>query len=303
MEEHHSSDDLVAKFIRNAKTEQKVTPPVVTRKSRLVTGALLGVLISATYGFVAETINFILTPGIPFYFHPFGAIGNILYIVLLGVITGIVCSWPEKALTGAGIGSLTIFIGMEIRQIISIGFPFSILVFTAYGLFALVAIAWVICLSILFVGLLRIAIDIQSEKSHLNFWNWQRVRMVLLILVIAVIAGSFHTLSDSQIFALKTANRLVKQGLQFQNTAQLPSALQDENVEDFVQNASNTYQLEVNDFMSNNFVQLFPGIEIGSEDHVVMIYFGNDWKMACLIRVGKSTKCASERRMNNFMIY
>src|SRR5262245_13535552 len=95
-----TNENLVDKFIKQAKTEAKVTPPVSSKRQRILAGMLISFLGMLIYSLIAETINILKYPDLPLYFHPFGAIGNIFYMLLIAALVGIAIGWGEKATTG-----------------------------------------------------------------------------------------------------------------------------------------------------------------------------------------------------------
>lgn len=296
----NTHEDLVGKFVKQAKTEIKVTPPISSRKNRILVGLLMGVLSGTSYALIAETINFIQLPGIPLYFHPFGTIGNILYAVFLGGLTGVASAWGQKALSGMEAGGLIIFIGIEIRQLFSLTFPFSMLIFTAFSLFALLVIAFEISVLILFVGLIRWAVDVQLEKPHLKIWNPQRVLPILLLIGIAVFAGYLHKLPSEKSSVIKVIYHLVQRGLKAREYSQLPDSLKGEYVGDFLAYGTSNYKLENNDFVISIFRNTYPELEIRNSDHVVVVYFESGQDLACLVVTGGGPICILISRQNNF---
>jgi hypothetical protein len=287
----NTNEDLVGKFVKQAKTEIKVTPPVSSRKNRILVGLLIGVVSGTSYALMAETINFIQLPGIPLYFHPFGTIGNILYAVFLGGLTGVASAWGQKALYGMEAGGLIIFIGID-----------SMLIFTAFSLFALLAIAFEISALILFVGLIRWAVDVQLEKPHLKIWNPQRVLPILLLIGIAVFVGYLHKLPREESLVIKQIYHLVQRGLKAQEYSQLPDSLKGEYVGDFLAYGSSNYKLENNDFLTSIFHNTYPELEIRNSDRVVVVYFESGQDLACLAITGGGPICILISQQNNFPI-
>ena len=183
------NDDLVAKFIRQAKTEIKVTPPVSSRKQRILVGILVSILVMTAHSLIAETVNILKYPDLPLYFHPFGAIGNIFYMLFIAALVGIASGWSERATTGIIAGAIVFFLGVEVRQFLSSAFSFSLLLSGFSGIFAVPSIIFEVVLLALLTGLVRLAIDFQLEKIHLNFWSWQKTFPVLILFAIAIGLG------------------------------------------------------------------------------------------------------------------
>jgi hypothetical protein len=90
---------------------------------RRLFGLLLGALAGLALMLVSQYANHLLLPGIPLYQPPFGALGNTLAGGLLGALLGLGTAWPEDALGGIFLGSLTGFLAIaasilipELRQ-------------------------------------------------------------------------------------------------------------------------------------------------------------------------------------------
>ena len=52
-----TNEDLVGKFVKQAKTETKFTPSISSRKNRVVAGILISITIAFIYSVIAESIN------------------------------------------------------------------------------------------------------------------------------------------------------------------------------------------------------------------------------------------------------
>lgn len=287
----NTNDDLVSKFIKQAKTDNKVTPPAPARKTRIGIGLLISIFIATIYGLIAETINFTQAPGLPLYFHPFGTVGNIIYSIFLGALVGIAIAWSEKATSGMIAGGFVIFIGIEISLFLSSTLYFSSLLTTMLGFFALISIAFEIVVLTLLAGLIRWAIDMQHERSYLKIWHWQRSLPILALIGIAITAGYLHKIPDGWVYSLRTANKLIQEGIKAKTSSDLPKGLNDEYLGDFLTYASDGYKLEVNNLLQPIFFSVYPGVEISFRDNIVIIYFESGQDIACLISGGRTPKC------------
>ena len=286
-----TNEDLVNKFIKQAKTETKVTPPVSSRNERILVGILISVITAAVYSVIAETINFFHAPDLPLYFHPFGTAGNILYAILLGGLVGITSTWSEKATAGMMVGGFIMFIGVQIRQFLSSAFFISLLIPTSFSFFALFTIAYEIVLLTLLVGLIRLAVDVNLEKPNLKFWHWQKILPILTLLGIAIFAGYLHKIPKEWVYSIRTANNLVQEGLKAKTLSELPEQLSEGHMGNFLEYANDDYKLEVNNSIQHLFDQADPYLRISFHDNIVIVYFESGQDIACLVNGGESLKC------------
>ncbi|MFN8385075.1 MAG: hypothetical protein U0X92_01470 [Anaerolineales bacterium] len=285
------NNDLVNKFIRQAKTQTKITPPVTSRKDRIVTGALIGALTIFTYGIVAETINFLEYPGLPLYFHPFGMIGNIIYAFFGGCLVGIACGWGEKTITSITAGAFVLILGLGISQLLSSDLLLIKFILTVYGLFALPLFAFAYILLVLVMGLIRLAIDLQIEKPQTSWWHWQKTWPIIILLAIAISTGYLRKLPIEWTSSLWTVDRLLQKGMMVQALYDLPEQLREENMGNFLDYASADYKLEVNNSLRVLFYQTDPNLIISFWDNIVIVYFKSGQDIACLANGAEVLKC------------
>lgn len=287
-----TNDDLISKFIRQAKTETKVTPPVSSRKQRILTGVLVSSFIMATHSLIAETINILKYPELPLHFHPFGMIGNILYMLFIAALTGIALGWSKKATTGITTGSIVFFLGLEVRQFLSSAFSFSLLLPELSGILAFPSIIFEIVLLGLLTGLARLAIDLHLEKAYLKFWSWQKTYPVLLLLVIAIGLGYLRQIPVEWGYSLRATDALIKEGLNARDISELPTGLNEKPIRAyFLKYSDEHYKLEVNNLYESLFFVVYPDFKVTFRHNVVIVYFDNGHDIACLISGGQSARC------------
>lgn len=296
-----TNDDLVAKFIKQAKTETKVTPPVSSRRQRTLIGVLVSILVMMTHSLIAETVNILRYPDLPLYFHPFGAMGNIFYMLFIAALVGVVIGWSEKATTGIIAGGIVFFLGIEVRQYLSSTFSFSLLLPGLSGIFAVPSIIFEIVLLALLTGLIRLAVDLQLEKTHLKFWAWQKTFPVLLLLAIAIGLGYLRQMPIEWGYSLRAADALIQEGLKARDISELPRGLNEKPIRAyFLGHSTKYYKLEVNNLYRSLFFVAYPDFEITFRHNVVVIYFDNVHDIACLISGGQSARCIPIHRKIKF---
>ncbi|MFN8460181.1 MAG: hypothetical protein U0X93_00190 [Anaerolineales bacterium] len=284
-------EDLVSKFIKQSKTETKVTPPVTSRKNRILAGVLISIVIAFIYGAIAELINTFSHPELPLYFHPFGSVGNIIYTILIAGISGLISSWSEKALASFTAGGVVLCAGFIISQLLTSSLLFANLVQSPIGLLALPYIGLVAMIFALIMGLVRLAVDLQLEKPQSSWWHWKKTWPILILLTIAITTGYLHKLPIEWIRSLETVDEMLQNGLTAQTAVDLPEPLREEDIGNFLGYADDDYKLEVNNSLKVSFYIRDPNLPTSFRENVVIVYFKNGQDLACLANGAQVLKC------------
>lgn len=211
-------------------------------KTRRLHGLILGGLIGLAYGLVSQLINIIVLPGIHFYQPPLGPVGNILWMVAVGLLVGYASAYPESPVYGWALGAtvatiilsvVTFFTGRMDRELLWTKFIsiFFFILPIIGGLAPLVAVH-------------RWAVDEQGQYPRSPFYAWGRIRLPLLLVLIAAGAGYFSLYKADQRVLLVRMNDLIQQGLAAAETAGLPPQLQPTDVDAFHENANPNYTLQ-----------------------------------------------------------
>lgn len=286
-----TNEDLVGKFIKQAKTEAKYTPPVLSRRERVSIGILISVIIALIYSTTAEMINILPNLELPLYFHPFGAVGNIVYITLIAGISGLISAWSEKATTSVITGGLALYAGLGLSRLLSSDLLFADLLPTAFGFLALLFMAFTCILLALIVGLVRLTVDLQLEKPQFSWWHWQKTWPILILLAIAITTGYLHKLPVGWIYSLRRVDTLIQNSLKAQTPIDLPEQFREEQMGNFLDYADDEYNLEVNNSLQALFYQADPYLSISFRENIVIVYFKSGQDVACLANGGVVLKC------------
>ena len=265
-----TNEDLVGKFIKQAKTEAKYTPPVLSRRERVSIGILISVIIALIYSTTAEMINILPNLELPLYFHPFGAVGNIVYITLIAGISGLISAWSEKATTSVITGGLALYAGLGLSRLLSSDLLFADLLPTAFGFLALLFMAFTCILLALIMGLVRLTVDLQLEKPQFSWWHWQKTWPILILLAIAITTGYLHKLPVGWIYSLRRVDTLIQNSLKAQTPIDLPEQFREEQMGNFLEYADDEYNLEVNNSLQALFYQADPYLSISFRENIVL---------------------------------
>lgn len=250
------------------------------QKKRCLHGLILGGVIALAYGLVSQLINYIVLPGIRYYQPPLGPIGNIPLIIAIGLVVGYASAYPESSVygwfLGGGVATL-IFIGasfftgsMEQSRLWQKFVGLFFLIIPIVGLFApLVAVH-------------RWAVNEQGQYPHSPFYAWGRIRLPLLVVLIAAGLGMFSLHPADQRKELMRMDALVKQGLAARDSAGLPAPLQPKNVDSFIGNANAYYTLEWNRDSRNLYAIPRPAASPSSQQATLVARFKGGYVLACL---------------------
>ncbi len=270
-----SHQDTTAGFLHFL-SQPKMLKSTATPGYRRSVGAILGLAIGLTYGFVSQGINKLSMPDIPYLQHPLGLAGNLWVIVISGIVIGFVCAAPKSSISGAVRASVVVVLAVMIQWLAS--YKAGLAVFPSAEII-------ILGIGILFVGaipamlLLRWAIDIQTESMHKPVLAWSRIRIPLIILVLVGFAGTFQIYLDNVRLAFVDLHALIQAGLSVSNPADLPPALREENnVIGFLDFATRDYVLEESS-IDRLWTDLTSLAEIG--DVVIMARFKRGEILAC----------------------
>jgi hypothetical protein len=270
-----SHQDTTASFLHFL-SQPKMVKSIATPGYRRSVGAILGLAIGLTYGFVSQGINKLSMPDIPYLQYPLGAAGNFLLIVISGIVIGFVCAAPKSSIRGAICASVFVVLAVMVQWLASYRaglaiFPSAQLIIFGLGVLFIVAIPAVL--------LLRWAIDIQTESTHKPVWAWTRIRIPLVILVLVSLAGTFQIYLDNVRLAFIDLQALIQAGLSVSNPADLPPALREgDNVIGFLDFATPDYTLEQSS-IDKLWTDLTSPAEIG--DIVLVARFKRGGILAC----------------------
>jgi hypothetical protein len=283
-----SHQDGANNFFSTLAQTKTVSSPARPGYRRLV-GTLLGLAIGLTYGFVSQGINKLSMPGIPYLQHPSGLAGNLLIIVISGVVIGFVCAAPKSSSNGAVRASMVVVLAVTFQWLASYRAGLAIFPPTHLIVFGIGA---------MFIGaipammLLRLAIDIQTESRHKPVWAWTRIRVPVGILALVGFAGIFQIYPDNVRLAFADLHALIQAGLSVEDPADLPLALREENsVIGFLDFATADYVLEESS-IDRLWIDLTTPDELG--DTVLMARFKRGGILACAYNAsGVRLRCKS----------
>ena len=250
------------------------------QKKRCLHGLILGGVIALAYGLVSQLINYVVLPGIHYYQPPLGPFGNILLIIAIGLVVGFASAYPESSVYGW-------FLGGGVATLIFIGASFFTGSMEQSSLWQ--KFAGLIFLIIPFVGLFaplvaihRWAVNEQGQYPKAPFYAWGRIRLPLLVVLIAAGLGMFSLHTANQRAELVRMDVLVKQGLAAGDVAGLPAPLQPDNVDLFPGKANPDYTLEWDRDAHNLYAIPRPATTPASQQATLVARFKGGYLLACL---------------------
>jgi hypothetical protein len=258
-----------------------------TNLNRQSLGAILGGVMGLTYTFFTQTVNYFAVPDLPLYTD-----GNILLKILIGTLTGAILGFLVNAfsngLVGVVIGSLlgtaaVIFGGLSSAANTST---------EATALVALTLLYTFFPMTVLFfplTALLRWAAGYYHNAGVVTiggmFSRWRNMRVILGLIALAIIFGSFAIVPKEGRLMLANMNEYIVSA-QKSGVENVPPIFRQ--VSDVVQNASSNFTLEWTDDLSK-----YP-YSLGSEDspsqvtslyNLVIARFESGEKIACIFRL------------------
>ncbi len=274
-----SSPNNSSDFFIQLSQEKEEKPQPVRKSTRIAIGVIIGMLLGVVYGLVTQLTNSIFSPGVPFALYPFGLIGNMIVSIAVWAVIGCLCAWPNSAISGALLGSLSAGTMMIILALVSAPpvAPAAIVQFfsTSTNLFAFVLFA---LLTIPLLLLIRWAIEVQGELTHLPIWSWRRLRAPLAPCLLLGIVMSVLTLYDENVRqAMVDMNELIQTGLSASDITQIPDPLRSNQVNDFLLYAVPEYTLE-HSYYDQYQRDLKAADNAGT---VIVARFQNGWILAC----------------------
>ncbi len=246
---------------------------------RRLAGVAIGAGLGLIFGWVSQSINSIVMPGIPFYQPPFGPVVNAVLCVLGGALLGLVSAWPHESAPGiitAGVAGALCVGGLTLATArLDWESGPGVIMSTLVLLLPLSALAVPVVWS------LRWAANKQEDSYLAGYFIWSRV---LVPLILAVVTGG---LAATVLYppearpALARMNAMVRAGLAASDPQALPRPLQPQAIDGFLDHAKGAYALEWTRQLDRYGMVVYPTAS-PHDQSVVVAHFENGWTFACL---------------------
>lgn len=212
---------------------------------RILTGLSIGFAAGALYGLVSAHINHILYPGFQLDYQLGKAFLTILeaglIVGLLGAISSATSSSYQGVLAASALGALGVvaagIIGGSEQDVIAN------LLLMVYGFLPLAA------LFLPLSALLRWAANGLIDSSESSFWDWRRLKGLVILLALTLLVGSFSAYPREAQVSLARMQRYIENAQQPDGQESIPYLFS--NVVPIVKNASPYYTLEWSDDISD----------------------------------------------------
>jgi hypothetical protein len=251
---------------------------------RRLFGLLLGALTGLAYTLVAQNINPLVMPGIPFYQPPFGPAGNTLLGGLLGGLLGFLTAWAETGFKGVMLGSLTGALVLVIATLLT-GQTGQELWWSKIVGVTLIFFPVAAVLSPVLI-LLRWLIN-REEEAYRESLTWRpparlpRIGLPVLLVLLAGLLGLTALYNDLARTVTPRMLALVEQGRAAQRTEGLPDSLRVEGVRSFLEHAGQPYTLQWDKDDSNRFAIPRPNTS-PFDQSTVIARFADGYLLACV---------------------
>jgi len=243
-------------------------------------GASFGAALGLSYGLVSQTINHFYLPGIPLFQPPGGLLGNILLWTVVSTLLGLISAWSAEsirdvficsAFASLIIAAITLMSGNNDQE--DLAPKMMSLIFLLVPLTAAL---------VPFFGILRWATnrEVEFHITHSPFLRRLLVPAVLVLVVGALGAISLH--SDPARVQITSMHTMLQSGLRVDRKTALPAPLQDDLVGEFLEHASQRYQIAWDNKNNNQYGIPRRMSSRGWEEAAVTAHFDDGWMLVCL---------------------
>jgi hypothetical protein len=259
-----------------------------THRRRL--GLVLGIALGLAFGLVSQYGNALLAPGIPLYHPLFGAAGNLLLCVAIGVVLGLVTAWPKNAFVGAIAGCAAGALLFEVAIILTgENTPNVVAGKAASTLLTFLPLAATLALPI---GTFRWVVSKEEGARRNGAPTWRRIPLPVLLVLVAAAFGTLMLYPERGRIVLPRMNAIVQAALNAADRAGLPAPFQTIDAPGYPQQAKGSYTLDWQGEQMGRFGIPRP-IENEREQSAVIARFDNGWSFVCLfITPDAEPRCA-----------
>ncbi len=242
---------------------------------------VFGTWLSWLYAFLADEVNRVYLPDIPLPDPQGGVLGYYGGAILVGLLVGLVCTWPDKPWLGAIFGGL---IG-ALLAFIALWQPVGGLSIQTLGNGGLTATAFVTLAVILtpIAFLMRISVE-RLQSSGASF-SLRGVWLPVLVTGLVAFMGMCRLYPREVRAAFYSTRSTIEAGMNSSSPGQLPDALRD--VRGFIPNANGRYKLEWSDKV-DLFSGFYPQFTRDKRDFLIIARYTNGFAVACLFSYGAS---------------
>lgn len=247
---------------------------------RRIMGVLLGAWLGLTYGLVSQTINRIAMPGIPVYQPPFGPGYNTALCLVVGLLLGLVSSWPVDSIWGTVLGSSASALAVVAVALLTADLNLE------HGPGAVVAIAFlgvpIFGMLVPMTAILRWAANQQEQARADAAPMWKRLALPVALTAVVGAAGATLLYPHEARTVILRMNALIQAGLQAADASTLPGALQPDDVVGFIERAKGPYTLEWKRTDLNRYAIPIPVTRLYRQESGVIARFESGWVLVCI---------------------
>lgn len=242
---------------------------------------VFGAWLSWLYAFLADEVNRIYLPDIPLPDPQGGVLGYYGGAILVGLLVGLACAWPDRPWLGAIFGGLS-GVGLTF---LAPWQPEGGLAFQVLGNAGLTATAFATLAVILTPIAFLIRISVEHLQSAGASFSLRRVWLPVLVTGLVVFLGISRLYPHEVRAAFISTRATIEAGMNSANPGQLPDALRD--VQGFIPNANGRFRLEWSDQV-DLFSGFYPQFNRDKRDFLIIARYTNGFAVACLFSYGAS---------------
>ncbi len=270
-------DARISQYLRQVASQPKMQPMLITPRRRRLSGMLAGAVAGTLLSVSILLVNPIALARLPLYLAP----DDLLEIgigLLSGALAGLITNWGSELQRGVGLGALTAAVIWTLLSALYNGIrglPNATaevdLLCQGTGLLLITMLLLPVAL------LLRWATEIYNEQRRLPFYHWQRIRLLLALEGIAILAGTMTLYPTPVRNALAHMHEYLSEGLAVQTEADLPGPLSGEDMHHFRQYATPQYTLAWEDTQRMVYM-------VGTPPIPIVVRFDNGYRLVCVFK-------------------
>jgi hypothetical protein len=257
-------------------------------KPRRLFGLFLGGMMGLLYGLGSQYVNVLVLAGLPLAQPPGGRLALALWSMMGGAFLGMLAAWPDEALPGILLSCLVGAATYSLFHLWRNTSGLERLTGVLALIFTLLPRAF---LFLPFSALIRWSLSRWGNELRRADYSLLRLALSpLLLLFLALVAGSLALYPPEARQALRTTHNLVQSGRRASTPSELPHPLQ--SVDGFLQKASGDYTLQLSD--NPEVLPLpRPSAPYGVTEYVVLVRFANGFRLGCVFVQGYPIVCGS----------
>ncbi len=255
-------------------------------QKNIIFGALFGAWVGGIYALVTQAINWLFMPSVPLTSPSGGFFWYLVQYIFLGILLGVISSYPENRIAGMALGGL---VSTILLSILSLTNAWDQGIFSSTILLMMCAFMPLVVLLMPIAWLIRAGVDAQRiPEGQPNLWA-RKYLIPFFLTIVVIFLGTLSLYSKDHRLAIQALNGMILQGQQVGSTTELPKPLQD--IPNYLEFAKGKYSLTWSDRLDTFMGPRPVGAELSQ--FLVIARFENGFSFACVYSSNRSNpNCA-----------